>query len=150
MQNVVLDADRHSVRYLRPGLEINLGSIGGYTDWPLLSFASDMDRAAGLLHGGSSSIYAPLAAPVPNMVGPSVSDIPGRGVAGNSSHSRRAVGTSAATHQHFDYNGRKLDIFSTPDRLAGRGHCRARRPSPPRPPTPMANNRLLHPRDEFT
>jgi FAD:protein FMN transferase len=59
MQYVALDAEEHSVRFLRPGLEINLGSIGkGYA----LDRAGEVLQSSGLsnflIHGGNSSILA--------------------------------------------------------------------------------------------
>src|SRR5204863_3970066 len=60
MRHVQLDPERRSLRYLRPGLEINLGSIGkGYA----LDRAAELLRTrwrvgAALLHGGGSSVLA--------------------------------------------------------------------------------------------
>jgi thiamine biosynthesis lipoprotein len=112
MRRVLLDPERRTVRYVRPGLEINLGSIGkGYA----------LDRAAGilrerwnlpgaLLHGGHSSVYA-------------IGHEPGdeRGWAVGLGHPwefgrriallrlrDRALGTSAATFRHLEHEGRKL------------------------------------------
>jgi thiamine biosynthesis lipoprotein len=116
MQNVVLDADRQSVRYLRPGLEINLGSIGkGYAlDRAATILRQQHGITAGLLHGGSSSIFA--------IGGPAAGHGWAVGVRHPWTRARlailhirdRAVGTSAATHQHFDYNGRKLGHILDP------------------------------------
>ncbi len=56
---VVLDASRRSVRFARPGIELNLGAIGkGYA---LDCVAADMRRAGvrhALLSAGRSSLYA--------------------------------------------------------------------------------------------
>jgi FAD:protein FMN transferase len=57
MQHVRLDHERQSVRFLQPGVEINLGSIGkGYA----LDRMAELLTAAGienfLLHGGNSSV----------------------------------------------------------------------------------------------
>jgi thiamine biosynthesis lipoprotein len=118
MHHVILDAEARTVRYLRQGLEINLGSIGkGYA----------LDRVAGrlrdeyglktaLLHGGHSSVYA---------MGNGPTD--GRGWAVGIRHPweperrlaivrlrNRALGTSAATFQHLEYNGRKLGHLLDP------------------------------------
>jgi thiamine biosynthesis lipoprotein len=118
MRQVVLHAEERTVRFLRPGLEINLGSIGkGYA----LDRAAEWLRrsgnvAAALLHGGHSSVYA-----IGNEPGA------GRGWAVGIQHpwdlGRRlaivrlrdqALGTSAATFQHLEYNGRKLGHILDP------------------------------------
>jgi thiamine biosynthesis lipoprotein len=112
MCHIRFDPQSRSVRYLRPGVEINFGSIGkGYA----------LDRVAGilrgrwkinggLLHGGHSSVYA-------------IGDQPGagRGWAISLKHPweperrlgvlrlrNRGLATSAATFQHLEYNGRRL------------------------------------------
>jgi FAD:protein FMN transferase len=117
MGHVTLDPEGRTVRFLRPGLEINLGSIGkGYA----------LDRAAfllrtghgvtdALLHGGHSSVYAMGTEPG------------GRGWSVGIRHPwdparrlalvrlrDRALGTSAATFQHLEYNGRKLGHILDP------------------------------------
>ncbi len=127
MKHIVLDPRQQTARYLRPGLEINLGSIGkGYA----------LDRAAALLriqwqevnaivHGGHSSVYA-LGSPPP-------SPSPTWGRAGwggwrvGIRHpwdperrlaivhlQNRALATSAATFQHLEYQGRKLGHILDP------------------------------------
>ena len=60
MAHVALDAERRSVRFLRPGVKINLGSIGkGYA---LDRVADQLAASRGvrhvLIHGGSSSVLA--------------------------------------------------------------------------------------------
>lgn len=118
MQHVVLNPEDRSVRYLRPGLEINLGAIGkGYA----LDRAAELLRnrwnlGCGLLHGGHSSVYA-------------IGNAPGdkRGWAVGISHpwdperrlavvrlKDRALGTSAATFRHLEYNGQKLGHILDP------------------------------------
>jgi thiamine biosynthesis lipoprotein len=116
MEHVLLEPERRTVRYLRPGVEINLGSIGkGYA----LDRAAELlrfDRAAGLLHGGHSSVYAMGTQPGDE-----------RGWAVGIRHpwdgSRRlavirlrdrGLATSAATFQHLEYNGRKLGHILDP------------------------------------
>ena len=112
MKHVVLDPEGRTVRYLRDGLEINLGSIGkGYA----------LDRAAGLLrgeggirsgllHGGYSSVYA---------IGSAPGDSRGWAIAlrhpwqpdrqlGVVRLKDRGLGTSAATFKHLVHQGRKL------------------------------------------
>ncbi len=117
-QHLMLDAERRSVRYLRPGLEINLGSIGK-------GFA--LDRAAeilhdhsgvtnALLHGGQSSVFALGTEPGS-----------GRGWPVGIRHPvkrdqrlavvrlrNRGLATSGAIYQHLEYNGRKLGHILDP------------------------------------
>jgi thiamine biosynthesis lipoprotein len=112
MRRVELRPGDRSVRYLRPRLEINLGAIGkGHA----------LDRAAGmltqkwkipavLLHGGSSSVYAKGCPPGNRRGWPVALRHPWE------PHRRlaevwlcdRALGTSAATFQYLEYNGRRL------------------------------------------
>jgi thiamine biosynthesis lipoprotein len=114
MQHVRLDAERRTVAYDRPGLEINLGSIGkGYA----------LDRAAALigprdvlLHGGHSSVLA-RGSEAPGRRGWAVGlldpDRPGcrRGVLRLCD---RGLGTSAITYQHFQHEGHKLGHLLDP------------------------------------
>jgi FAD:protein FMN transferase len=112
MRHVALDPERRSVRFLRPGLEINLGSIGkGYA---LDRIAAWLDRErnlpAVLLQGGSSSVYA-RGSPSIDVRGWPI-DLrhpwePGRYLARVWLKSR-ALGTSAATFQYLEHEGRKL------------------------------------------
>jgi len=118
MDNVVLDVERRTVRYLKPGLEINLGSIGkGYAlDKVVSLLRGGWNVPSALIHGGRSSIYA-------------LGDEPGSrrgwsvGVLDPRDHRRRlatvwlrnlAMGTSATTYQHLRYNGRKLGHILDP------------------------------------
>jgi thiamine biosynthesis lipoprotein len=112
MQEVILERERRSVRYLRPGLEINLGSIGkGYALDRLARFLQDeWGVARMLLHGGTSSVYA-RGCPPDCERGWQV------GILHPWDRQRRlgrvwlrdrALGNSAATHRHLEYNGRKL------------------------------------------
>ncbi len=118
MRHVHLDAGRRTVRYLRPGLEINLGSIGK---------GSALDRAAellrgkwqvssALLHGGSSSVYA-LGSPPHDPRGWVVGIADPRNPdyrLGRVRLKDRALGTSAATFQHLEHEGRKLGHILDP------------------------------------
>jgi thiamine biosynthesis lipoprotein len=116
MHHVVLDDPARTVRYLQPGLEINLGSIGkGYAlDRVAEQLRGQISMA--LLHGGHSSVYAMGRGPGQ-----------GKGWAVGIRHpwhgERRlavvwlrdqALGTSAATLQHLEYNGRKLGHILDP------------------------------------
>ncbi|MHB1424218.1 MAG: FAD:protein FMN transferase [Gemmataceae bacterium] len=118
MQWVRMDAEQRTVRYHRPGLEINLGSIGkGYA----------LDRMAGLLreewgvarmllHGGTSSVYAGGCPPEEER-GWQVAILhpwDRRSRLARVWLRDRALGTSAATHQHLEYNGRKLGHLLDP------------------------------------
>jgi len=115
MRHVVLKPGTRSVRYLRRGLEINFGGIGkGYA----------LDRAATILdgygigdyliHGGSSSVLTK-------------GDLAGHPWQVDLKHpwaanvklgclrlEGNALGTSAATYQHFEYDGRKLGHLLDP------------------------------------
>jgi thiamine biosynthesis lipoprotein len=112
MKHVVLTPPRRSVRYLRPGLEINLGSIGkGLAIDRMAELLGDAyNLPTFLLHGGHSSVYAK-----------GTPDGDPRGWAVGLKHPwdedrrlgkvwlrDRALGTSAATFRHLEYNGRKL------------------------------------------
>lgn len=117
-RHVVLDPDRQTVRFRRPGLAVNLGGIGkGYA----------LDRAAelllakwgvrsALLHAGGSSVRAVGVPP----------GVP-RGWSVNVKHPHRdgeslgtvwladqGFGTSAATFQHFEADGKKYGHLLDP------------------------------------
>jgi thiamine biosynthesis lipoprotein len=115
-RHLVMDAERQSVRFERPGLEINLGSIGkGYALDRVAGLLRASGVAVGLLHGGHSSVCA-------------LGTMPGdeRGWAVGVRHPwqaerlavvrlrDRALGTSAATFQHLEYNGKKLGHILDP------------------------------------
>jgi thiamine biosynthesis lipoprotein len=118
MGYVSLDPQRRTAHYLRPGLEINLGSIGkGYAlDRVAELLRCEWGQENALLHGGRSSVYA-------------LGDEPGgrHGWAVGLSHPwqperrlavlhlrNQALGTSAATFQHLEYQGRKLGHILDP------------------------------------
>jgi FAD:protein FMN transferase len=112
MQWVELDQARQSVVFRRQGLEINLGSIGkGFA----LDHVGDYLAGTGkfpavLLHGGHSSVYArgrPNGDPRGWRVGISHPWQSGRRLAEVWLRDR-SLGTSAATFQHLEYNGKKL------------------------------------------
>jgi thiamine biosynthesis lipoprotein len=117
MQHVRLDLERLSVRYAVPGLEINLGSIGkGYALDRAAARLRSWGVTSALLHGGRSSILA---------VGHPPGDPRGWPVAVQHPWDEekrlaviylrdRGMGTSAATFQHLEYNGRKLGHILDP------------------------------------
>jgi len=111
MRHVELNRDNCSVRYLRDGVEINLGSIGkGYA----LDRAAEQLRANGirdfLVHAGGSSVYAAGNQPGCNRGWPVRLRHPWKDDVGiGTVYLRdRALGTSAATFQYFEYNKRRL------------------------------------------
>src|SRR5262249_29854506 len=64
MQHVALEENGRTVRYNRPGLEINLGSIGkGYALDRMAELLRLCGESSALLQGGYSSVYAMGAAP---------------------------------------------------------------------------------------
>jgi thiamine biosynthesis lipoprotein len=116
MQHVALQPNAHTVRYLRSGLSINLGSIGkGYAlDRAADILRRDLGLHEAVLHGGHSSVYAMGAGD-------------GRGWPVGIRHPwnperrlgvlrlrNQALGTSAATFQHLEYQGRKLGHILDP------------------------------------
>jgi len=119
MKWLELNPGRRSVRFLRDGMEINLGSIGkGYA----LDRAAEILRAgkvrSALLHAGGSSVLAvgqqphelrgwPVAIRHPWREGSSLGVVYLKD---------RALGTSAATFQHLQYNHRKLGHLLDPRR----------------------------------
>jgi thiamine biosynthesis lipoprotein len=118
MKWVELVAKRRSVRFLRPGLEINLGSIGkGYAlDRMAEALRDGWKITTALLHGGHSSVYA-MGSPAGDGRGWSVGVThpwqPHRRLAVLRLRDR-ALGTSAATFRHLEYNGRKLGHILDP------------------------------------
>jgi thiamine biosynthesis lipoprotein len=118
MRYVALEPERQSVRFRRPGLEINLGSIGkGHA----LDRVADLLRAkwglaGALVHGGHSSVYGLGTAPGDTRGWPVRIRHPWqpqRSLAVVRLRDR-ALGTSAATFQHLEYNGRKLGHILDP------------------------------------
>ena len=112
MSAVALDPERRTAAFQKAGLEINLGSIGkGYALDRVGDFLAATGKFPGvLLHGGCSSVYARGS-----------SDGDPRGWLVGVSHPwdgatrlaevwlrNRALGTSAATFQYLEYNGKKL------------------------------------------
>jgi thiamine biosynthesis lipoprotein len=117
-RHVVLDATRGTVKFRVSGLELNLGAVGkGYA----LDRAAELLRAqwgvrSALLHGGGSSVYAigsppgdargwPIRLKHPTESEQSLGTVYLRDA---------GLGTSAATFQFFEYNGRKLGHLLDP------------------------------------
>jgi thiamine biosynthesis lipoprotein len=118
MRYVVLDRANRTVRYLRPGLSINLGSIGkGYAlDRCAALLQQEFGVRCALLHGGHSSVNA-------------VGSLPGRGdgwpvgISDPRAPTRRltlirlkdqGLGMSAATYRHLLWRGRRLGHILDP------------------------------------
>ena len=117
-QFIVLDDERYTIRFLRPGIELNLGAIGkGYA----------LDRAAGelvtagvddfLLHGGQSSVIArgshgggESAAWTVGLADPLR---PERRLA-EIYLRNRALATSGAAHQFFRHQGQRYGHILDP------------------------------------
>jgi thiamine biosynthesis lipoprotein len=118
MHRVLLDAEKQTVRYLRPGLEINLGSIGkGHA----LDRAADLMRRhwnipCALLHGGKSSVYALGSPPGTSRGWPVALRHPWEAERplGVVRLRHRGLATSAATFQHLEHNGKKLGHLLDP------------------------------------
>jgi len=116
-EHVCLDPANRTVRFRRPGVELNFGAIGkGYA----LDVAAAAMRQAGchaaLLHAGGSSVVA-FGSPTSHADGWTV------GVRHPEHLDRRecevrlhelALGTSAASFQHFHYNGKKFGHLLDP------------------------------------
>ncbi len=118
MRHVALEPERRRVRYLKPGVEINLGSIGkGYAlDRVGQRLRAKWGIASGLLNGGNSSILAlgtPPGDPAGWTVGLRHPERPDRRLALVRLRDR-AMATSGATYQHFEYNKRKLGHLLDP------------------------------------
>ena len=135
MENVVLDVQDQTVRFLRPGVRLNLGAIGkGYA----LDRCADVFAAAGIdnfvIHGGQSSVMARGASAAD---GPLSNDLP-KDDANNDNGSSggwsvgvtdplkpekrlaeirlrdRALATSGSAKQFFRYKGRRYSHILDP------------------------------------
>jgi FAD:protein FMN transferase len=117
-RHLMLDAELTAVKFRVPGLEINLGAIGkGYAlDRAAERLVNHWGIASALLSVGGSSVYA---------IGHPPGDPSGWPVGirhpwdaerrlGTVRLIDRGFGTSAATVQHFVYNGRKLGHLLDP------------------------------------
>jgi thiamine biosynthesis lipoprotein len=118
MDKLVLDHNRRTLHFLRPEMEINLGSIGkGYAlDRVARLLRGEWNMTHGLLHGGFSSVLA-LGAPAHDSRGWVVGVCDPRDPSYRVAQVRlknQALGTSAATFQHLEYQGRKLGHILDP------------------------------------
>jgi FAD:protein FMN transferase len=112
MRHVVLDPEHRTVKFRRAGLELNFGGIGkGYAlDLAAEVLRKDWGIHSALLHGGGSSVYAighPPGQPSGWVIELKHPAEETRTL--GSIHLRdEGLGTSAATFQFFEYNGKKL------------------------------------------
>jgi thiamine biosynthesis lipoprotein len=117
-QHLAFDAVARTIRFLRPGLEINLGGIGkGYAlDRGAERLRVLQPSTAFLLHGGGSSVYAEGSCSPDGRGWPIDLRHPwqperklGRVVLRD-----QALGTSASTFQHLESGGRKFGHLLDP------------------------------------
>lgn len=112
MKHVRLDPQRRTVAYAKPGVEINLGSIGKGHALDRLGelLRSEWGIRSALVHGGASSVLALGAEPGTGrgwLVGVRHPWRPERRIA-QVRLKDQALGTSAATFQHLYHNGKNL------------------------------------------
>lgn len=122
-RHVTLDRSRRTIAFNRPGLELNLGAIGkGYA----LDRAGELLRrdwrvSSAILHGGQSSVLAigtpenqaTTDAPAGWLVGVVHPFRPDEQIARLRLHDA-ALGTSGATIQYFEANGRRFGHILDP------------------------------------
>jgi thiamine biosynthesis lipoprotein len=118
MARVQVDLEKKTIAFDRPGVELNLGSVGkGYAlDRVTRLLFRDAGLRCGLLHGGHSSVYA-LGAELGDARGWSVGlrDPENPDVRLGCFRLRdRALGISATTHQYFVHEGRKFGHILDP------------------------------------
>ncbi len=112
MRHVVLNPATRTVKFRRPGLELNFGGIGkGHAlDLAAEVLRKDWGIRSALLHGGGSSVYA-LGHPPGQPDGWKIELVhptkEGRTL-GSVRLKNEGLGTSAATFQYFVYKGKKL------------------------------------------
>lgn len=118
IRHVVLDTASRTVKFLRRGLELNFGAIGkGYAlDRAAALLARDWGIRSALLHAGGSSVFA-LGTPPSDPRGWPIAvrhpSEPDRTLA-TVRLCDEGFGTSAATFQFFEYNGKKLGHLLDP------------------------------------
>ena len=116
--NVELDAERRSIRFLKPGVEINFNSIGkGYALDRVAELLGERGVGDYLCHGGRSSVLArgrdrggatggwAVGVPHPHKLGEHVGEIILRD---------DALGTSGAGTQFFEAGGRRFGHLIDP------------------------------------
>ena len=118
MKHVELDAEAMTIRFARPGLELNLGAVGkGFAlDRVVRVLRRQWGVSQGLVHGGHSSVFAIGREPGGSRgwpIGLLHPDDPTRRL-GQFRLIDRGLGVSAATHQHFVHEGRKLGHILDP------------------------------------
>jgi thiamine biosynthesis lipoprotein len=118
MRHVHLDPEAQTASFLRPGVELNFGSIGkGYAlDVVGSRMRESWGLTSALVHGGHSSVYA-LGSEPGSARGWSVGLLDPEKPAKRLAVLRlldRGMGTSAATYQHLEYQGRKLPHLLDP------------------------------------
>lgn len=117
-RHVVLNRERRTVKFRRAGLEINLGAVGkGYAlDRAANCLRERWGVASAFLHGGGSSVYAiggppgdsrgwPISLKNPLNLEQSLGTVWLRD---------QGLGTSAATFQYFEHQGKKLGHLLDP------------------------------------
>jgi thiamine biosynthesis lipoprotein len=117
MRHVELNAESRSVRFRQNGVEVNFGSIGkGHALDRAAEVLDQRGIVSALLHAGGSSVRALGRQPGEQRGWPVGIRHPwedGRRIA--IVHLQdRALGTSAATYQHFEYNRRRLGHLLDP------------------------------------
>jgi thiamine biosynthesis lipoprotein len=111
-----LDADRQTIRFARPGVELNLGSIGkGYALDRCAEVLAEHGIEHYLLHGGKSSVLAhgsraggegwPVALADPLRPGKQLGTVTLR---------NRAMATSGAAYQFFRHQGKRYGHILDP------------------------------------
>jgi len=117
-RHVILEPESRSVKYLRPKLEVNLGSIGkGYAlDRVAELLRSRWGIGSALLHGGGSSVYAIGHPPgTPRGWGVAIRHPANDGrTLGTAWLIDQGIGTSAATFQRFVYKDKQLGHLLDP------------------------------------
>jgi thiamine biosynthesis lipoprotein len=117
-RHVVLNRVPKTVKFRRPGLEINLGAVGkGYSlDRAAAHLRERWGVTSALLHGGGSSVYA-LGRPPSDSRGWPISlkhPLNLDKSLGTVQLCDQGLGTSAATFQYFEHKGKKLGHLLDP------------------------------------